>query len=58
MIALLVVSLTLSVILAVAASYWVVDNETANLNHRIKELEARALNEDRMLYDWEREVRF
>ncbi len=58
MIAVLLVSLVLSVILAVAAAYWVVDNETANLNHRIKELEVRALDEDRNFYDYEREVRW
>ena len=58
MMAILIVSLMLSVILAVAAAYWVVDNETANLNHRIKELEIRALDEDRNSYDYEREVRW
>jgi hypothetical protein len=57
MIALVIVSLVLSVTLALAAAYWVVDNETANLNHRIKELEARALNEDLAHYDYDREVR-
>jgi hypothetical protein len=52
----LLVSLTFSVVLALAIAYWVVDNETKDLNYRIKQLEARALNEDLRFYDHEREV--